>query len=700
MASLVQYTKHGAVGVITLNNPPLNPLAQTKGLLQEVKDALAAGEADVAVKAFVLIGANRAFSAGADISEFGKPRDPTKVDLRQLTEYMDTVGKPTVAAIHGFAMGGGLELALACHYRVATADAQLGLPEVKIGLLPGAGGTQRLPRVVGAEAALRMITTGEPIRADKAPPGGLVDEIASGDLLQAGIAFAEKAIAQGLPLRRVRDLAVQVPGDATAFFAAAREQVAKASRGYPAPLKCFECVQAAATKPFDEGYRIEHELFGELMRTTEGKALRYAFFAEREASKIPDVPESTPTLPVKQVAVIGAGTMGGGIAMNFANAGIPVTILEVKQEALERGLATIKKNYANTVAKGRLSQADMDKRMALLSTTLSYDSIKNADMVIEAVFEEMEVKKKVFQELDRVMKPGAILASNTSTLDVNAIAAVTSRPQSVIGTHFFSPANVMRLLEIVRGAKTSKEVLASVMKLAKTIRKVGVVSGVCDGFIGNRMVEEYIRQATFLLEEGALPQQVDGALQRWGMAMGPFAMSDLAGLDIGWAIRKRKVKENPSEVFSKIGDRICEMGRFGQKTGAGFYRYEAGDRKPIPDPAIEAFIVAYSKEQGIERRSITDEEIIERCIYALVNVGAQILDEGIALRASDIDMVYLTGYGFPAYRGGPMFYADTVGLKAVLAAVERFQQGRHGHYWKPAALLAKLDGEGKTFTGQ
>ena len=696
MPQLTQFTKQDAIGVITLNNPPLNALTQTRGLLQEIKDHLAAGQADGSVKAFVLIGANRNFSAGADISEFGKPTDTTKADLRQLTEYMDTVTKPLVAAIHGPTMGGGLELAMACHYRVAAPDAQLALPEVKLGLLPGAGGTQRLPRLIGAEQSLRMITTGEPIKAEKAAKLGLVDELTQGDLLQAGVAFAEKVVFENRPLRRVRDMSVNVPGGPDVFFPIARAEVAKASRGFPAPMKCFECVEDAARIPYDQGYINERTRFMELMFTTESKAQRHAFFAEREANKIPDVPDSTPLIPIKSAAVIGAGTMGGGITMNFANAGIPVKMLETKQEALDRGLATIKKNYANTVAKGRLSQEDMDKRMALISTTMSYDDLKDVDMVIEAVFEQMDVKKKVFTELDRVIKPGAILASNTSTLDVDAIAAVTTRPESVIGTHFFSPANVMRLLEIVRGKKTSNSVLATTMKLAKQMRKVGVVSGVCDGFIGNRMVEEYIRQATFLLEEGALPQQVDGALQKWGMAMGPFAMSDLAGLDIGWAIRKRK-KAETGEQFSAIGDRICEMGRFGQKTGSGFYIYEAGNRKPVTDPIIDKLIVDYSKEHNIPRREISDEEIIARCIYALVNVGAQILDEGIALRASDIDMVYLTGYGFPLYRGGPMFYADTVGLKKVAETIAGFEKGRNGHFWKVAPLLKKLADEGKRF---
>jgi 3-hydroxyacyl-CoA dehydrogenase len=491
---------------------------------------------------------------------------------------------------------------------------------------------------------------------------------------------------------------VKFEGDAAAFLAAAAGKIAKESRGFPAPPKIVACVEAATKLPFEQGLEFERQRFEELVVTTESKALRHAFFGERTASKIPDVPDSTPVVEIKKVAIIGAGTMGGGIGMAFVNAGFPVTLLEVKQEALDRGLDVIKKNYAATVAKGRLAQAEMDKRMARFSTALSYDAIGDADLVIEAVFEDMGVKESVFKQLDATMKPGAILASNTSTLDLDRIASFTKRPEWVIGLHFFSPANVMRLLEVVRGAKTSKEVLATVMKLAKSIRKLGVVSGVCDGFIGNRMLEEYVRQAYFLVEEGALPQQVDKAVQDWGMAMGPFAMMDMAGQDIGWHIRKRRRAEDPErQVYPAWIDRVCEMGRFGQKTGKGVYKYEAGSRTPIPDPEIEQLIVAHSKEVNVTRRPISDQEIVERCVYALANEGAKILDEGIALRASDIDMVYLAGYGFPLYRGGPMFYADTIGLKNVVAAMAKYASGRNGQYWKPAALLARLAAEGKTF---
>jgi 3-hydroxyacyl-CoA dehydrogenase len=595
------------------------------------------------------------------------------------------------------AMGGGLELALGCHYRVAAPGGQIALPEVKLGILPGAGGTQRLPRAIDAKAALDMMVSGAPTLSEKMP-AGLFDEIAQGDLLAGALAFARKVVAEKRPLRKLRDEKVKLEGDAAAFLAAAASKVAKETRGFPAPPKIVACVEAATKLPFDQGLEFERQRFEELVVTTESKALRHAFFGERTASKIPDVPDSTPIVEIKKVAIIGAGTMGGGIGMAFVNAGFPVTLLEVKQEALDRGLDVIRKNYAATVSKGRLAQAEMDKRMARFSTALSYDAIKDADLVIEAVFEDMGVKESVFKQLDATMKPGAILASNTSTLDLNRIASFTKRPEWVVGLHFFSPANVMRLLEIVRGAKTSKEVLATVMKLAKSIRKLGVVSGVCDGFIGNRMLEEYVRQAYFLVEEGALPQQVDKAVQDWGMAMGPFAMMDMAGQDIGWHIRKRRRAEDPErQVYPAWIDRVCEMGRFGQKTGKGVYKYEAGSRAPIPDPEIEQLIVAYSKEVNVARRQVADQEIVERCIYALANEGAKILDEGIALRASDIDMVYLTGYGFPLYRGGPMFYADTIGLKNVVAAMAKYAGGRNGQYWQPAALLARLAAEGKTF---
>ena len=698
MSSIVDYQVQGHVGVITLNHPPVNALSVSKGLLQGVLDAIKEGEHDTAVKVFLLIGAGKNFSGGADITEFGKAPPPGLANLRDLVSYMDTVTKPMVAAISGPTMGGGLELAMATHYRVAITGAQIGLPDVKLGILPGAAGTQRLPRLVGAAVAVEMITTGDPVSTERALELGIVDEIVEAPLLPAAIKYANRVVREGRPIRRASALTTAVDGDPDAFFAAARERVAKAFRGYPAPLECLACVEASVKMPFKDGLRFERERFEVLVATTESKSLRHAFFSERAANKIDDVPDSTPVREIKSAAVIGAGTMGGGIAMNFVNAGIPVKVLEAAQDRLDKGFDIIRKNYAATVAKGKLSQAAMDKRMSLLTGVLSYDDLKDADIVIEAVFEEMEVKKEVFRKLDAVAKPGAILATNTSTLDIDQIAAVTKRPQDVIGLHFFSPANVMRLLEIVRGAKTAHDVIATSMKLAKTIKKVGVLVGVCDGFVGNRMVHAYFREAGFLIEEGALPQQVDRVLEEFGFAMGPFRVGDLAGLDIGWAIRKRQAAtRDPNERYTKIGDMICELGRFGQKTGAGYYRYEAGNRKPIPDPEIEALIVRASAEAGITRREISDQEILERCVYQLVNTGANILEERIAQRASDIDIVYLFGYGFPRYRGGPMFYADCVGLDNVLAAIQRYEA--IGPQWKPAALLAKLAAEGGRFNG-
>jgi 3-hydroxyacyl-CoA dehydrogenase len=693
--SAAEYTVHGDVAVITLDNPPVNGLghALRKGIVAGVERAVA----DPSVKAIVLIGAGNAFSGGADIREFNTPAAAAEPHLRQVIATVERAPKPVLAAIHKVAMGGGLELALGCHYRIASPGAQLALPEVKLGILPGAGGTQRLPRAIDARKALDMILSGDPVPSDRAPEG-LADEIVRGDLLQGALAFARRAVAEKRPLRKLRDERVKMEGDAAAVFAAARQRVARTARGFPAPPRIIECVEAAVRLPFDEGARFERECYEQLVASTESKAMRHAFFAERAAAKIPDVPDSTPTREIRKVAIVGAGTMGGGIGMAFANAGIPVTLLEMSADALARGLGTIRQNYAATVAKGRLSEEDMAARMARLSTTLSYDAIRDVDLVVEAVFEDMSVKGSVFKRLDEVMKAGSILATNTSTLDVNRIAAFTRRPQDVIGMHFFSPANVMRLLEVVRGASTSKEALATVMKLAKAIRKVAVVAGVCDGFIGNRMLEEYLRQAYFLVEEGALPQQVDGALQDWGLAMGPFAMMDMAGQDIGWHVRKRRRAEDPErQVYPAWLDRICEQGRFGQKTGQGVYRYEAGSRAPLPDPEIEELILGYSKEIGLARRPVEDREIVERCIFALVNEGAKILEEGIALRAGDIDTVYLTGYGFPLYRGGPMFYADTVGLPNVVAAMANYAGGRNGQFWRPAALLARLAAEDRAF---
>ena len=688
-----EYQVNGAVAVITLANPPVNGLGLStrKGIVDGVTKALN----DPAVKAVVITGAGKAFSGGADIKEFNTPAALAEPSLHTVIRIVENAEKPIVAAIHSVAMGGGLELALGCHYRVAVPGAQIALPEVKLGILPGAGGTQRLPRVVGLEMALNMIVSGTPVLSEKLAKTKLFDQMIDGDLMQGAIAFANK-VADVRPLPKVRNIKIDYP-NYEAFLQFSRNTVKAMAGPFPAPLKCVEAVAAAVTQKFDDGLKTERDLFLELVQTNESKALRHAFFAERAASKIPEVPSDTPMREIKSAAVIGAGTMGGGIAMNFANAGIPVKILEMKQEALEKGLATIRKNYENTLKKGKLTQEKFEQRVGLITGTMSYEDIGQCDIVVEAVFEDMGVKETVFKKLDEVMKPGAILASNTSTLDVDQIASYTKRPQDVIGLHFFSPANVMRLLEIVRGGKTGKDVLATSMALSKKIKKTGVVSGVCDGFIGNRMIEQYSRQAGFLLEEGCTPEQVDRAVEKFGFAMGPFRMGDLAGNDIGWYIRKRRYVEKPEVTYSKTADLLCEMGRFGQKTSAGWYDYKPGDRKPYPSQMVNDMVVKHSADLGVERRKVSDEEIVERLVYALVNEGARILEEGIAMRASDIDMVYLTGYGFPVFRGGPMFYADTVGLPNVVMAMEKYARGRHGEAWIPAPLLARLAAEGKTF---
>ena len=690
------YQVHGEVAVITLDNPPVN------GLGHALRSSIVAGidraQADPALKAIVITGAGNAFSGGADIREFNTPLASAEPTLHTLIRTVEASPKPVIAAINGTCMGGGLELSLGCHFRLAAPGAQIALPEVKLGLIPGAGGTQRLPRAVGVETALNMIVSGNPVPAGQLKATALFDEMVTGNFLEEALAFARKVVAENRALKRLRDVKIDFP-DAEGFFQFARNTVGAVAKNLPAPLKCVDAVSASVSKSFDEGLRHERELFMQLIQSSESKALRHAFFGERAAAKIPDVPTDTPTRRIERVAVVGAGTMGGGIAMNFLNAGVPVTILEMKQEALDKGVATIRKNFEGSVKRGKLTAEKAQRNMGLLQPTLSYDDIKSADLVIEAVFEEMGVKEGVFRKLDEVMKPGAILATNTSTLDVDTIAAFTKRPQDVVGMHFFSPANVMKLLEVVRGRKTAKDVLATVMQVAKKIRKTAVVSGVCDGFIGNRMLEQYQRQIMFLLEEGATPQQVDRAMEKFGMAMGPFRVGDLAGNDISWAIRKRRYVEKPHVLYSRIADRLCEMGRFGQKTGAGWYRYEPGKRDAIPDPAVEEMIAAYRREKGITPRKIGDEEIVERCVFALVNEGAKILEEGVAARASDIDMVYLTGYGFPLHRGGPMLYADTIGPYNVVRSMQRYAANPHGDpgFWKPAPLLAKLAAEGKTF---
>ncbi len=694
-SAATRYETRGAPAAITLTYPPVNGLgaALRKGILNSLDQALA----DPVVKAVVITGNERAFSGGADVKEFGTALAAREPRLPTVIAAFEASPKPVVAAIAGVCMGGGLELAMGAHYRVASADAQIALPEVKLGLLPGAGGTQRLPRLIGLEAALNMIVSGTVVPASRLKGTPLFDEVTDGDPLPAALALAERIVAEGRPLKRVRDLQVTDP-QSEAYLQFARNSVGAMSKNFPAPLKCVEAVALSLSKPFDEALRLEREMFMALMNTPESRAQRHVFTAERAASKLPDVPADTPLRPITSVGVIGAGTMGGGITMNFLNAGIPVVLLEMKQEALDKGLATIRRNYDNSAKKGKLKAEQVEQRMALITPTLAYEGFKDVDLVIEAVFENMDVKRQVFKTLDEVCKPGAILASNTSYLNLDQIADITQRPQDVIGLHFFSPANVMKLLEVVRGAKTSPDVLATCMALARKIKKVAVVSGVCDGFIGNRMLARYGAAASALINAGALPQQIDGALQGFGMAMGPFRMGDLAGLDIGWATRKRRAAEAGVEMKPVVADTLCEAGRFGQKTGAGWYRYEAGRRDPIPDPVTQSLIEQYRKDNAITPRQIDDAEVVERCIFALVNEGARILAEGIAARASDIDVVYLNGYGFPQHRGGPMLYADTVGLPMVVRALRRFaaEPGADAS-WQPAALLVQLAEDGKTF---
>jgi len=693
--SSTQYEVRGACALIRLDNPPINGLgaALRAGILQSLDRALA----DSGVKAIVVTGSERAFSGGADVKEFNTPNALREPRLPALIAAFENSPKPVIAAIAGVCMGGGLELALGAHFRLAKSDAQIALPEVKLGLLPGAGGTQRLPRAIGLEAALNMIVSGATVPAGQLKGTALLDDVVDGDVVAAATAFADTVLADKRPLKRVRDLKVSDP-QAEAFLQFARNTVGAASKSFPAPLKCVEAVSWSLNKPIDEALRMEREAFLSLMSTPESRALRHIFAAERAASKIADVPDDTPLRPIRKVGIIGAGTMGGGIAMNFANAGIAVALLEMKQEALDKGLGTIRKNYENTAKKGRMTMEQVEQRMALIAPTLGYDPMKDVDLVVEAVFESMDVKQQVFKTLDEVCKPGAILASNTSALNLDTIAGFTKRPQDVIGLHFFSPANVMRLLEIVRGDKTAKDVLATCMAMAKTIKKIGVVSGVCDGFIGNRMLARYGAAANGLLMQGALPQQVDKALERFGFAMGPFRVGDLAGLDIGWAGRKRRAAENPAAYQRVVADAICEQGRFGQKTGAGWYRYEAGAREAVQDPVVTEIIESFRKERGIAARKVSDDEVVERCVFALVNEGARILDEKIAARASDIDIVYLNGYGFPQHRGGPMLYADIVGLPNVVRSLRRFAADAGADaWWQPAPLLARLADDGKTF---
>ncbi len=691
------YGMRGNVAVLALNNPPVNGLSY--GLRCDLLEAFDRAMNDPQVGALVLTGGESVFSVGADLREFGTSKNYQEPNLLSVIAAFDASSKPLIAAIAGNCLGGGLELALACHWRVAKADASLGLPEVKLGLLPGAGGTQRLPRAIGLEPALNMILSGQARKAAACAGIGLVDAVVDGEVLPAALDFAQRVIAEERPLRRLRDQTIEASAG-EAYLEFARNTVRSTVRNLPAPLQCVEAVAAAVNKPFDEGLKLERAAFVQLMNTPESRALRHVFAAERAANKIDGLATETPLREVRKVGIVGAGTMGGGIAMSFANAGYPVMLLEAGRAALDRGLATIRKNYENSLSKGKISQEQLDGRFGRIAPTLRYEDLSDADLVIEAVFEELPVKKAVFETLDKVCRRGAILASNTSTLDLNRIAEFTKRPQEVIGLHFFSPANVMRLLEVVRGQQTAPDVLATAMQLSKRIGKIAVVSGVCDGFIGNRMLARYGAAANDLLNMGATPQQVDRGLEQFGMAMGIFRVGDLAGLDIGWAIRKRRGAEHPELDLASVADRICEAGRFGQKTGAGWYRYEVGRRDPLPDPAVDQIIERWRKERGYTPRKVRDQEIVERCIYALVNEGARILEDGIAQRASDIDIVYLNGYGFPAHRGGPMHYASEVGLPNVVRALRRIakESPADAQAWTPAPLLVHLSQEGKSFS--
>lgn len=688
------YETRDHIAIISLDNPPVNGLSWD--LRNKIALALKDAEADQHIRAVVLMGTSRAFSGGADIREFNSPKASANPDLPSLINRIESSAKPVIAAISGVCMGGGLELALGCHFRLALANAQIALPEVKLGILPGAGGTQRFPRLVGAEIALKLITTGDSVTARELEGSKLFTRVIDGNLFEEAITFAQAIVKEARPAPRTRDIPLHL-ANATDLFDKWRDSLRLQAKNFPAPLKCVEAIAAAFTLDFDQGLAYEQKLFSELVDTTTSKALRHAFFSERAAAKIKNLPESTPTRTIQKIAVVGAGTMGAGITMNFLNAGLPVTLLDQNPDGLDRGINSIKKVYESSVKKGKLSAEAMTQRLALLSPSLHYESLNEADLIIEAVFEDMNVKEQVFKKIDSVAKAGAILASNTSTLDIDHLASCTRRPQDLVGLHFFSPAHIMKLLEVIRGAKTAPEVLASAMALAKTIKKTAVVSGVCDGFIGNRMIAAYSQQAMNLLEEGALPQEIDHALEDFGMAMGPFRMSDLAGNDIGWAIRKHQQKTKADPHYPRIADRLCELGRFGQKSGAGWYTYTQNSRAGEPDPIVENLILNYRQEKGLKTRTIAADEIVGRLILALVNEGAKILAENIAQRASDIDMVYLSGYGFPIYRGGPMFYADTLGLNRVLQTMQGFFEKTRDPFWQPAAMLVKLAEKNERF---
>jgi 3-hydroxyacyl-CoA dehydrogenase len=683
----VSLEKQNEIGMLWIDNPPVNALGYPvrKGMAEGIEMA----EKDDEICAIVVICKGRTFCAGADIREFGKP--PKEPHLPDVLNRFDQCKKPIIAAIHGTAFGGGLETALSSHFRVAVPTAQFGLPEVKLGLLPGAGGTQRLPRLIGPEKALPMIATGNPINAKKALEEGLIDEIIEGDLAQGAVDFAKKVLAENRPMKRVRDMdeKIEQARSKPEIFADFRKQLAKRARGFEAPEACVKAVEAAVEKPFEEGLAMERKLFENLMSGSQSAAQRYYFFAERQVAKIPDIPKDTPLIDIKSVGVIGAGTMGGGITMNFVNAGIPVTLVEAKQEFLDRGLGVIRKNYDISASKGKMTPEEVEKRMGLITGTTSMEDLAGADLVIEAVYENMNLKKEIFAKLDNICKDGAILATNTSYLDVNEIAAQTKRPEYVLGLHFFSPANVMRLLEIVRADKTSVSVLATALAIAKKIKKIAVVVGVCYGFAGNRMFAQRKREAEKLIMEGALPAQVDKVIYEFGFPMGPFALADLIGIDLGWD-KDNSNSRNMQEV-------LCEQGRFGQKNGKGYYNYQEGSRAPQPAPEIDELIIEFSKKKGYIRREISDEEILQRCIYPIVNEGAKILEEKIAVRPSDLDVIWVNGYGWPVYRGGPMFYADLVGLDKIVDVLKKFQ-AEYGDDFKPAALLEELVREGKNFS--
>lgn len=687
LTDMTDYAVEDGIAVITIDNPPVNALSQ--GVRQGLKDGVAKALEDAEVLGIVIHCAGRTFIAGADITEFGSgPREP---GLHPVLEDMDNASKPVVAAIHGTALGGGLETALCCHFRVSNDSAQLGLPEVKLGLLPGAGGTQRLPRVVGVEKALQMVTSGTPIGAAEALECGLVDKIVEGDLRAGAVNFLKDVLASNTPLSRIRDRdeklssAKENPG----VFDAARAAIARKTRGYLAPEYNIRCIEAAVNQPFDEGMKTEAKLFMELMSGPQSTAQQYFFFAERQAARVPDVPKDTPEIPINKVGIIGAGTMGGGIAMNMANVGIPVAIVETNQQALDRGLGVIRKNYERRLKKGRISEQELEKRCGLIVGSLSMESLADCDLVIEAVYENMAVKKEIFGKLDTIVKPGAILASNTSALDLNEIASATTRPEFVIGLHFFSPANIMKLVEIVRGDKTSKEVIKTSMSFAKRINKAAVLVGVCPGFVGNRILFRRQEQAQQLILEGALPQQIDKVLVEFGLPMGPFQMSDLAGLDLGWS------KE--TSTGSTIVERLCEADRRGQKTAAGYYDYDE-NRQPTPSPFVEDIIKEFVAKAGKEQRNISDEEILERCLYPMINEGAKILEEGIAIRASDIDVTWVYGYGWPVYRGGPMHYANSLGLDTIASKMREYQDKTGDSTWAPSKLLSELAEQGKGFS--